>query len=329
VEKPAPNAAYFDSDGRDDALTGGVKMVEITTPKGRFKVWTKRTGNNPKIKVLMLHGGPALTHEAFEVFDSYFPAAGIEYYFYDQLGSFNSDQPDEPELWTIPRFVDEVEQVRQALKLDKENFYLFGHSWGGLLAIEYALQHQEHLAGLIISNMMSSIPAYNKYAADVLMPTMNQQALAQILRFEETGRTNDPRYMALLMQEHYSKYLLRMPPDQWPDPVMRPLKHVNPRIYELLNGTSELRVSGTLKDWDRGADLGQITVPTLTIGARYDTMDPKNMEWMAKAVKNGRFLYCENGSHLSMYDDQGTYMKGVIDFLRTVSAGKPVATDAP
>lgn len=314
-----PAAAYFDTTGRDDVLTGGIKMIEITTPKGPFKVWTKRTGNNPKIKVLMLHGGPGLTHEAFEAFNSYFPAAGIEYYFYDQLGSFYSDQPDEPELWTIPRFVDEVEQVRQALKLDKDNFYLFGHSWGGMLAIEYALQNQEHLAGLIISNMNSSISVYNKYATDVLMPTMNQQALAEIQRFEEKGETNNPRYMELLMREHYSKYLLRMPPEQWPDPVLRPLKHMNPKIYVPLGGPSELMVTGSIKHWDRTADLGRITVPTLTIGARYDTMDPKNMEWMAKAVKNGRFLYCADGSHLSMYDDQRTYMTGLIAFLRSAS----------
>ncbi len=96
-------------------------------------------GENPKIKVLLLHGGPAFTHEYLEVFDSYFPGAGIEYYYYDQLGSAYSDQPDEPELWEIRRFVDEVEQVRKALSLDKNNFYLFGHSWGGVLAIEYAL----------------------------------------------------------------------------------------------------------------------------------------------------------------------------------------------
>jgi proline iminopeptidase len=295
----APAAAYFDTTGRDDVLTGGIKMIEITTPKGPFKVWTKRIGNNPKIKVLMLHGGPGLTHEAFEAFNSYFPAAGIEYYFYDQLGSFYSDQPDEPELWTIPRFVDEVEQVRQALKLDKDNFYL--------------------LAGLIISNMNSSISVYNKYATDVLMPTMNQQALAEIQRFEEKGETNNPRYMELLMREHYSKYLLRMPPEQWPDPVLRPLKHMNPKIYVPLGGPSELMVTGSIKHWDRTADLGRITVPTLTIGARYDTMDPKNMEWMAKAVKNGRFLYCADGSHLSMYDDQRTYMTGLIAFLRSAS----------
>jgi proline iminopeptidase len=125
---PALNS-YFDTSGRTDVLSGGARMIPITTPKGTFKVWTKRVGNNPRIKVLLLHGGPAVTHEIYEAFDSFFPGAGIEYYYYDQLGSFYSDQPDIPELWELPRFVDEVEQVRQALGLTKDNFYLYGQSW--------------------------------------------------------------------------------------------------------------------------------------------------------------------------------------------------------
>src|SRR6266581_6048830 len=130
--------SYFDNTGRKAVWTGGVRMIPIATPKGTFNVWTKRVGNNPTMKVLLLHGGPAATHEYFEAFDSYFPSAGIEYYYYDQLGSFYSDQPDMPELWELPRFVEEVEQVRQARGLDRDNFYLYGHSWGGVLAIEYA-----------------------------------------------------------------------------------------------------------------------------------------------------------------------------------------------
>ena len=111
----APSSRYFDNSGRDDVLAGGVKRIPIETPKGTFHVWTKRVGNNPRIKVLLLHGGPGMTHEYLGAFDSYFPAAGIEYYYYDQLGSFYSDQPDAPELWELPRFVDEVEQVRNCL----------------------------------------------------------------------------------------------------------------------------------------------------------------------------------------------------------------------
>jgi proline iminopeptidase len=169
---------YWDYSGRDDLLSGGVKLVLVRTPKGDFRVWTKRVGNNPTIKVLLLHGGPGGTHEGFEACDSYFPAAGIEYYYYDQLDSAYSDQPDDPELWDVPRFVEEVEQVRQALSLDRNNFYLLGASWGGILAIEYALKYQRHLKGVIISNMMASAPAYNKYATNVIMPTMDQPAVA-------------------------------------------------------------------------------------------------------------------------------------------------------
>ena len=119
---------YFDTTGRDDIEWGGIKMVKINTPKGDFNVWTKRTGNNERIKVLLLHGGPGSTHEYFQCFDSYFPKEGFEYYYYDQLGSYYSDQPDDTSLWKIDRFVDEVEQVRKVLKLDSSNFNLFGKS---------------------------------------------------------------------------------------------------------------------------------------------------------------------------------------------------------
>src|SRR4029078_10361857 len=141
---PSP-AAYFDNTGRQDVLAGGVRMIPLNTPAGSFQVWTKRVGNNPRIKMLLLHGGPGVTHEYLEAFDSFFPGAGIEYYYYDQLGSYYRDQPDIPGLSDLPRFVDEVEQVRTALKLGPDNFYLFGQSWGGLLAIEYALTHQQNL----------------------------------------------------------------------------------------------------------------------------------------------------------------------------------------
>jgi proline iminopeptidase len=321
-EAPAPpGTAYFDNTGRDDVLSGGVKRIPIETPRGTYHVWTKRIGNNPTVKVLLLHGGPGATHEYFEAFDSYFPGAGIEYYYYDQLGSAWSDQPDAPDLWEIPRFVDEVEQVRVALGLDARNFYLLGHSWGGILAIEYALAHQEHLKGLIISNMMASIPAYNAYARDVLMPSMDQAALAEIKRLEATGDFANPTYMELLMEHHYLHHVLRLPLADWPDPVNRAFAKINPAIYVPMQGPSELGASGKLEQWDRTADLGRIQVPTMVIGARYDTMDPAHMEWMAGAFPSGRYLYCPNGSHLAMYDDQATYVEGVIGFIRDVDAG--------
>jgi proline iminopeptidase len=307
-------ANYLDNSKRNDRLSGGVRRIPIATAHGTFKVWTKRTGNNPRIKLLLLHGGPGCTHEYFEAFDSYLPAAGIEYYYYDQLGSYYSDQPEKPDLWELPRFVDEVEQVRRALELDKDNFFVLGHSWGGILALEYALTHQRRIKGLIISNMMASIPAYNAYAERALMPGMDAGVLAEIKQLEAAQDFQNPRYMELLMQHHYIHHVLRMPLDSWPDPVERTFKHLNANVYVPMQGPSELGASGKLAHWDRTGRLGEISVPALTIG-------PEHMRMMAAGMQRGRFLECPNGSHMAMYDDQENYMMGLIKFLKDIDGG--------
>ena len=311
-------SSYFDNTGRDDVLSGGVKLIPIETPNGTFRVWTKRVGNNPTIKVLLLHGGPSATHEYFEAADSYLPGAGIEYYYYDQLGSFYSDPSPDPSLWTIEHYVSEVEQVRVALGLDSSNFYLLGHSWGGILAMEYALAHGENLKGLIVSNMMASIPAYNEYAHDVLMPQMDQDVLAEIQAIEAAEDFENPRYMELLTPNWYEQHILRMPAAEWPDPVNRGFAHLNYPIYLAMQGPSEMGAGGSLVDWDRTADIQNIMVPTLVIGAEYDTMDPDHMEWMAGEFPKGRYLYCPAAGHMAMYDAQETYFNGLIAFLKDV-----------
>jgi proline iminopeptidase len=300
----------------------GVRMISVTTPLGTFDVWTRQVGENPRLKLLLLHGGPGATHEHFEAFDDFLPAEGIEYHYYDQLGSYYSEQPEmTDEMLAVPRFVDEVEQVRQALGLDTDNFYLLGQSWGGLLAIEYALEHQDRLKGLIISNMMASIPQYNAYAETVLMPAMDPGVLAELRQLESDGRYEDPRYMELLIPNHYEHHVLRMPADEWPDAIKRSFDHINPKVYVPMQGPSELGASGKLANWDRTADLKDITVPTLTIGAQFDTMDPRHMQWMAQQMPKGRYLHCPNGSHLAVYDDQRAYMSGLLQFIRDVDSG--------
>jgi proline iminopeptidase len=312
--------SYLDYSGRDDRLSGGTRRVLVDTPTGPFSVWTKRVGNNPDLKVLLLHGGPGATHEYLEACDSFLPAAAVEYYYYDQLGSGFSEQPDDPSLWELDRFVDEVDQVRRALGLGHKNLVLYGHSWGGILALEYALAHQEHLRGLVISNMMASAPAYTAYAEQVLMPAMDQGALAEIKALEAAGDIENPRYMELLVPHYYEHHTLRMPADDWPDPVKRAFAHINPQIYVSMQGPSELGMSADAKlaNWDRVADLERIEVPTLVIGARHDTMDPTHMEMIAGLLPNGRYLYCPDGSHMAIYDDQETYFAGLIDFLRNL-----------
>ncbi|HTX11441.1 MAG TPA: proline iminopeptidase-family hydrolase [Solirubrobacteraceae bacterium] len=315
-----PPDGYFDTATWEpsDVVSGGSRTVPVTTQSGDFRVWTRRVGTNPDLKVLLLHGGPGASDELYECFDVWFPGAGIEYYYYDQLGSFRSDQPDDSSLWTLERFVDEVEQVRRALGLDRSNFVLLGQSWGGLLALEYAVHHQQHLKGLVISNMMSSSRLYNEYAENVLMPAMDQTVLAEIKRMEADGRTDDPRYEQLLIEHHYVLHVCRMPAAEWPDPVQRTFAHLNPAIYVPMQGPSELGLSGTLESWDRSGDLGEIDVPTLTIGATHDTMDPAHMRWMAEQLPRGRYLHCPDGSHLAQFDDPTHYFPGLIDFLHSL-----------
>ena len=329
IEKPEASAKspeqYFYTIEQGVQM-GNIKMIPIETPKGTFNVWTKRFGNNPRIKLLLLHGGPGSTHEYFECMENFLPKEGIEFIYYDQLGSAYSDQPEDPSLWDLERFVDEVEQVRKVLSLNKDNFYLLGHSWGGWLAIEYALKYKENIKGLILSNTMASNPDYGKYADEVLAKQMDPVVLEKIRKLEEKSDFENPQYMELLIPNYYEKHLCRMPSAQWPDPLLRAFNKLNSQVYVLLQGPSEFGISGKLELWDRTSEINKIKVPTLTIGAKYDTMDPDHLKWIASEVENGSFLYCPNGSHMCMYDDQITYMNGLIKFIREVDSGKKTVT---
>jgi proline iminopeptidase len=303
----------------DSIESGGVRMLPVKTPIGEFKVWTKRFGSNPKIKILLLHGGPAMTHEYMECFETFFQREGFEFYEYDQLGSYYSDQPTDSSLWTTERFVEEVEQVRQAIGADSSNFYVLGNSWGGILGMEYALKYQKNLKGLLISNMMASAPEYGKYADNVLSKQMKPEVLEEIRALESKKDFDNPRYMELLIPNFYHEHICRL--KEWPDGLNRAIKHANGVVYTMMQGPSEFGISGRLVNWDIKNRLKEISVPTLMIGAKYDTMDPKAMEEQSKLVQKGRYLYCPNGSHLSMWDDQKIFMSGVIRFIKDVDGG--------
>jgi len=317
---PPATTTYFPAAEAGAVKTGGVQVVPITTPKGKFNVWTKRFGNNPRIKVLLLNGGPGATHEYFECMESFLPQEGIEFIYYDQLGCGHSDNPRDTSMWSLPRYVEEVEQVRQALGLNKDNFYLLGHSWGGILAAEYALKYQQNIKGLIISNMMMSCPAYGKYAQDVLAKQMKPEVLAEIRQIEARKDFSNPRYMGLLEPNFYAQHLCRIVPN--PEPVTRAMSQINQSLYVTMQGPSEFGISGKLTTWDRTKDLPKLTIPVLSIGGQHDTMDPEHMRWIATQVKNGTALICPQGSHMSMYDDQQVYMSGLIAFLKKSDAGQ-------
>lgn len=298
--------------GAAEVKTGGVRMIPVGG--GKYNVWTKRVGSGGPT-MLTLHGGPGFPHDYLECFEDFLPQKGITFYYYDQLGVGNSDVPDDTSLWTIDRYRDEVDEVRAGLGID--HIYLFGHSWGGMLGIEYALVNQKHLKALIISDMTAGIAAYMKYAA-VLRARLSAEDRAVLDKYEASGEYEAPEYQAVMFGKVYAEHLLRL--DPWPEPVMRSFKKMNAKIYNTMQGPNEFVITGNFKDWDRWADLPKITVPTLLIVGEHDTMSPDDIRRMGKLIPNSRVIVTK-GSHMSMYDDQETYFRELTRFVKEVEAG--------
>ena len=297
IKMPSPGTVHV----------GGSRRIQIG---GGHWVWTKKVGSGDT-KVLLVHGGPGADHRYFECFEDFLPLNNIEFYYYDQLDSTNSEKPDDPKLWTIERYTDEVEAVRQGLGL--EQFYLLGHSWGGVLAIEYALKYQQHLKGLIISNMAASSDSFLNHVSKI-RAQFPEADRAELERFENANKTEDPAYQKLLLDKLYKVFICRL--DPWPDPVSRSLEGWNQHVYNAIQGRNEFEVTGTMKGWDRWAALPKIKVPTLTLGAHYDEMDPEDMRRMATLMPKGQSWISETGSHFAMYDDQQNYFNAVLKFLK-------------
>jgi proline iminopeptidase len=290
--------------------TAGIKMIPVMD--GKYKVWTKKMGSGP-LKVLLLHGGPGFTHQYLEAMESFLPEAGIEMYYYDQLGCGNSDIPDDLSLWDTPRFVEEVETVRLALGL--ENFVLYGQSWGGMLSIEYALKYQHNLRGLVISNMTAGIQSYLRRLKEIAQK-LDPVTLAKLNELEAAEDYDSPEYQRIMMEELYPMAICRCKP--WPESVVRAFRDANLAVYNHMQGKSEFVVTGTFKDWERWDDLHKITVRTLTLGAANDTMDPEDIKKMASLMPNAVARICPVGSHLAMWDDQEAYFQHLLEFLRSL-----------
>ncbi len=299
-----------------EVKTGGCKMIQVD---GKYNVWTKKVGDG-KIKVLLLHGGPGFTHDYFECFEDFLPKEGIEFYYYDQLGSGNSDIPTDTSLWNIPRFVEEVEQVRKGLGLD--NFYLLGHSWGGMLAMEYLQKYQSHVKAAVISNMTAGMKSYTSYVNQLKQKLFSPQDIKTYDSLDNLKLYDSPQYQELLMNKLYTQVLCRIPIENWPEPLMRAFKKVNHSIYVQMQGVDEFHVTGNFKNWEMWDRLPNIKVPTLVIGGMKDEMNPEDIKKEGLLIPNSRTYLCLNGSHLSMYDDQQNYFKNLVAFLKDIEDNK-------
>jgi proline iminopeptidase len=276
--------------------------------KEGYKIFSQKFGNG-KIQLLLLHGGPLTTHEGFEVFLTQLPLDQYTIIFYDQLGSYYSDQPNDTTLWNIPRFVDEVEQVAQFYKLD--SFYLLGHSWGGLLAIEYALKYPQKLKGLIISNKSYSqqnLVNTRKEMMIEIAQTLNcsSKTLKQLANNE---KVTDSTESALIFQKFENTHLERLQPQ--PDSFIRMKKHSKlPPYLKQSNFHDRDR-------WNALDSLHFIQQPTLLIGSKYDFVKITDLVEMKKRIPHCEMYVCPNGGHMDFLDDTKNYFETLQKFVKS------------
>lgn len=282
-------------------------------PVDGYRVWYCSVGggsNHDRVPLLLLHGGPGAPHDYLENLAA-LASETRRVVFYDQLGCGQSDHPDDPALCNVSRFADEVATMRHALGL--EQVHILGQSWGGMLAIEYALRQPTGLVSLILANTTSSIPIWvveaNRLRAE-LPPEIN----ATLLRHEEAGTTSDPEY-TVAMNVFYARHVCRIFP--MPDFVQRTMDQMG-YVYNYMNGPSEFFITGVIKDWDRTAQLSEIHVPTLIISGLYDESTPAINEILHDGIADSSWTLLNQSSHLAHVEEPDLYMQTVQDFLDRV-----------
>jgi proline-specific peptidase len=282
----------------------------VEVPGG--KVWYRSVGEGGT-PLLCLHGGPGFTHFYLERLEDLADRRRVV--FYDQLGCGKSDRPDDASLWTVDRFVDELATVRAALGLD--DLHLFGSSWGGMLAMQYVLDRQPPLRSLLLCGSPASIPRWIQECAD-LLEAEPDEVRETIRSHEEQGFTACPEYQAALLG-FYRKHVCRL--DPWPAGLERSFAEAGYQVYGTMNGPSEFTVVGTLKDWDVTERLGEIRVPTLLVGGRYDECRPEHLQAMQRRIPGSRLAIIEDASHLCFAERPAEFMRVVNDFLDAVERG--------
>ena len=245
----------------------------------------------------MLHGGPGSAHDAFEGL-GVLAEHGRRVVFYDQLGSGASDRPDDPSLWTVETFIEQLQSVREGLGLDE--LHLFGSSWGGMLALEYALTQPEGLASLVLNSTPTSAPRWAEEAARLtaaLPPGLDEKAAEE---------------------EFKRRHICRLDPE--PPVLQRARAKFGAQVYETMWGPNEFTVTGTLKGWDVIDRLGEIRVPTLITSGRHDECTPKLVEPLHAGIAGSEWLIFENSAHMSYLEEPERYLAVVGDFLERVEA---------
>ncbi|MDE3314651.1 proline iminopeptidase-family hydrolase [Lacticaseibacillus zeae] len=296
----------------------------VTLPNG-YHLWTQTQGRG-QIRLMTLHGGPGGTNEVFENFAQELAPYGVRVTRYDQLGSFFSDQPDfsdpanQKRFLNIDYFVDEVENVRQQLGID--HFYLLGQSWGGVLAIEYALKYGEHLKGLILSSMIDNLDEYLVNINKIREKMFSPEDVAYMQQVEARHAFDDAKYQALVNElgEHYLHHAADPQPRHLISTLATP-------VYHHFQGDNEFVMVGALKNWDRRADIHRITVPTYLTFGGHETMPLTAAERMAKTIPHATLHVTPNAGHGQMLDNPTDYFSHLGQWLTQTDAKPPLSAN--
>jgi L-proline amide hydrolase len=300
------------------AMPSAAPVSEGFVPFRGFRIWYRVVGDLAQLEpamfpLLVLHGGPGGPSDYLEPLEE-LADSGRPIVFYDQLGCGNSDQPNDPALWSVELFLEELATVRQELGLD--HIHLLGHSWGGMLAMEYALPQPEGLESLILASSPASIPQWIA-EANRLRKELPQEVEQTLRHHEEAGTTDEVAYEEAMMV-FYQRHLCRL--DPWPEPLRRTFAKLeaNPEVYNTMWGPSEFHATGTLKEWDIRHRLGEIQLPTLVTSGRHDEASPLVAETVHRGIAGSEWVIFEQSSHAAHLEEDEEYRRVLNDFMRRV-----------
>ena len=274
------------------------------------QVWYEVVGSGSATPLLVLHGGPGAPSHYLKPLERI--AVDRPVIFYDQLGAGRSSAPDDPALWTVERFVRELAQVRAALGL--EEVHILGHSWGSMLAMDYMLTDPVGVKSLIFASPALNVNRWTNDARE-LLKALPEDARASIELHERLGTTNSQEYQDAVMG-FYKMYLSRSEP--WSEDLLHAFEGFNTELYGYMWGPSEFTATGTLREYNREADLPNLNLPVLFTAGRYDEATPETVRHFQSLVPGAELLIFENSAHMTMLDEPEAYAEAIRNFLKRV-----------
>ena len=270
-------------------------------------IWFRITGNGPGIPLLVLHGGPGMKSSDSDPLRQLKTDRPVIQY--DQLGCGKSDRPGDTALWTVERYVEELEQVIKALQL--KEIHLLGHSWGTMLAASYLFKNPTGVRSVIFSGPALDVRRWEQDQRNYLKQ-FPQDIKEMIERSEREGTTDSADYKQAV-RAYYKRHMCRI--DPWPKELKEDMKQMNYQIYNFMWGASEFTITGTLKDFDATGRLPEIKIPALFSCGRYDEATPEATEYYAGLVPNAEFHVFENSSHMPAIEEPEAYVEMVREWV--------------